>query len=123
MRKARHTDRLRGTLECSRCGFPWPEALVLGEPIVCAECDANERGVDTIEAHHLAGRANSSLTIRIGANAHRFLTVAQRAWPSTTLRNVEHDRRIAIAALSRGVADLFVLVAICFESDAKDNSS
>jgi len=122
LRKARHTERLRGTVECSHCGFPLSEALVLSEPIVCAECDAEERGVDTMEAHHIAGRANSSFTIRLGANAHRVLTVAQRAWPSTTLRNAEHDTEIAIAALLRGIADILALVATCIEYDAKGNS-
>jgi len=122
IRNARHAERLRGAFECSRCGFPLPEALVLSEPIVCAECDAEERGVRTIEAHHIAGRANSSLTIPLGANAHRVLTVAQRAWPSTTLRNVERNRGIAIAAMLRGIADLLGLVATCYEYDAKENS-
>jgi len=111
LQKARHADRLRGALACATCGYAWPEALVAGDPIVCAECDARERGVATVEDHHLAGRANSTRTIRVGANEHRILTHFQRSWPVHTLRNVGRDSRLVRAAWLRGIADLLYLIA------------
>ncbi len=117
VRTARHAGRLRDAIACSRCGVAWREALVPGEPVVCAECDARERGIATTELHHLAGRASSNVTIRIGVNEHRILTTLQRAWPSETLRNISRDPRLVRAAWFRGIADLLVLRARAYEYD------
>jgi len=111
LQAVRHAARLRGAVACATCGYAWIEALVAGDPVVCAECHARERGVATTENHHLAGRANSPVTVRLSANEHRILTSLQRAWPTETLRNVWGDPRLIRAAWLRGVADLLYLIA------------
>jgi hypothetical protein len=108
---ARDIARLRNARSCSACGFDRMEALVAVDPILCAVCHANARGVSTIERHHIAGRANHRFTIPVDANTHRILSAAQRAWPVRTLRNPERSESVQRAALCRGLADILVFIA------------
>jgi hypothetical protein len=63
-----------------------------------------------MEYHHLAGRANSSLTVTIDANMHRVLNDMQHDWPENTLRNQDGDPLIALAATLRGCIDMLMYV-------------
>jgi hypothetical protein len=46
--------------------------------ILCAECDAIQRGRSPMEKHHLAGRHNGPWCMYVPANVHRRLTAMQR---------------------------------------------
>lgn len=93
---------------CERCGENRPEALVLrSQPVTCEECRRKGRGLHPHDAHHVAGKSNSALTIDIPANDHRArLSVDQLEWPKTTLQNPDGSPLIATAALLRGFADV-----------------
>ncbi len=97
---------------CARCGYDRSDALVFSDPILCAACDARERGVSDIERHHVAGRANSSCTIALDANAHREITVLQaRLVPQIVLRNPDSLVHLRCAAWLYGIAILFIWLA------------
>jgi hypothetical protein len=60
-----------------------------------------------MDRHHIAGRANSSVTFQVPVNDHRaYFGEAQRDWPKSTLENPDGDPHRKIAALIRG----FILV-------------
>ncbi len=110
--RLRCVSRLGVDVCCSRCGYDHIDALVFGDPILCAVCDARERGVSDMEQHHLAGQAHSSCTLTLDANAHREMTALQmRLIPQNILRNPERlIHRRAIAWLY-GIAVLFIWFA------------
>ena len=108
--------RLRNIRTCSRCGHTRLEALVASTPILCASCYATQRGVSTIERHHVAGRSNFDWTIPLDVNDHRVLSDLQRRWPTRTLRNPDGDDWLRLSGLLRGIADILVLLAISMEA-------
>lgn len=97
---------------CARCGYDRSDALVFSDPILCAVCDAHERGVSDIERHHVAGRANSPFTIALNANTHREITALQvRLVPQIVLRNPDGLVHLRSAAWLYGIAILFIWLA------------
>ena len=74
---------------CESCGEMRLEALVRGsKPTTCVECRRTLKGQTIMDKHHVAGRANSSVTVPIPVNDHRaVLSVAQFDWPRKTLTN------------------------------------
>ena len=70
------------------CGETRPEALIAGsKPIICAECQRKKEGKTTKDDHHVAGEANSPVTIPMPVNDHRAeLNVAQYDWPKVDAR-------------------------------------
>jgi hypothetical protein len=93
-----------------RCGETRPEALIpLTDPMTCASCDRKARGKSENDDHHIAGRANSPITIKILANDHRAeLNVSQQDWPRKTLENPDSSPLLSGAAHIRGFVDLLV---------------
>jgi hypothetical protein len=77
--RARCAAMLPAGAACEACGVNDP--LVLNSDdrmILCAECDAIRDGRSPIEAHHVAGRRHSAVTLLVPANLHRRLTAMQR---------------------------------------------
>jgi len=59
-----------------------------------------------MDKHHVAGNANSKVTIPVPANDHRAeLTEAQYDWPKRTLENPDGSPLLAMAASIRGYVD------------------
>lgn len=108
--------RLRNARACSRCGHTRIEALVATIPVLCARCYAQQRGVSTIEHHHVAGQSNFDWTIPLDVNDHRLLSDLQRRWPTRTLRNPSGDDWLRLSGLLRGIADILVLLAMFMEA-------
>jgi len=100
-------ERRVGTGAKCACGESRPEALIAGsDPVTCAACDRKGHGKTPLDNHHVAGRANSPITIPVPVNDHRaILSSAQYAWPKNTLENAEGSPFIAAAAYIRGIAD------------------
>lgn len=103
---ARHAGAQRRIGEGSvcTCGEKGPEALIEGrKPNVCYECDAKRRGKSTLEAHHVAGRANDPTMIEVPTNDHRAeLSVDQYDWPRRTLENPDRSPLLAMSGCIRG---------------------
>lgn len=93
---------------CESCGEMRLEALVRGgKPTSCAECRRKTKGQTIMDNHHVAGRANSPVTVPIPVNDHRAeLSVAQFNWPKGTLENSAGCPLLAAAASVRGSVDL-----------------
>src|SRR5437773_1589222 len=89
------------------CGETRPEAFVPAtNPLICAACDRVKRGKSILDKHHVAGRANSALTVSIPVNDHRAeLSTAQYDWPENTLANPNASPLLAKAACIRGFVD------------------
>lgn len=106
-RKAKAARQVGKDARCA-CGETRPEALMKGSnPRVCAECSRKMKGHAIMDRHHLAGRANSGVTIPIPANDHRaVLSVAQYEWPRETLENPRGCPLLVTAGLIRGSIDL-----------------
>jgi hypothetical protein len=52
-----------------------------------------------MDAHHVAGKANSPITVPVPVNDHRAcLSVAQADWPKSTLMNAHGSPLLAAAA-------------------------
>lgn len=98
--------RLPENAQCA-CGESRPRALIPGtDPMTCARCDRKQKGKSTLDGHHVAGEANSPVTIPIPVNDHRAeLNVAQYDWPSKTLQNPNGSPLLATAASIRGYSD------------------
>jgi len=115
VRRLRQTARVGYGARCERCDYDRIEALVSGNPVLCARCDARERDVADIELHHVAGRANDPFVLAKDTNDHREMTAMQRSWPLQTLRNPTGSEHLRIAAMFRGLADEYVFAADYFE--------
>jgi hypothetical protein len=89
------------------CGESRAEALIAGsEPIRCIECNRKVLGQTTVDDHHVAGKANSPITMPAPTNDHAAeLTVAQYAWPKETLENPDGSPLRRAAASIRGFVD------------------
>lgn len=89
------------------CGESRAEALISGSnPIVCAACQRVQSGKSVLDAHHVAGRANDSVTIPVPVNDHRAeLSTAQQDWPLRTLQNPTGSPLLKGAACIRGASD------------------
>lgn len=105
-REAMARRRIGENAQCG-CGESRPEALVSGSnPTICAACDRKKRGKATVDRHHVAGKANSPITIPIPINDHRArLSADQHDWPGRTLENPNRSPLLAIAASLRGYSD------------------
>ena len=108
-RQARAQRRVGEGAICA-CGEARPEALITGrKKTICFTCDALQRGKSLLEAHHVAGRANSPVTFEVPINDHRAdLSVAQYDWPIATLRNLEGSPLLAASARIRGFIDMLL---------------
>jgi len=105
-RRARAARRVGLESQCV-CGEKRPEALIAGShPIMCAACDRERRGQTTVDVHHVAGKANSPVTIPVSVNDHRArLSVVQNDWSKRTRGNLESSPLLAAAAYIRGFMD------------------
>ncbi len=101
--------RQAGRRHCA-CGERRPKALVPDrDPIICLACDRKQRGQSAIDDHHIAGMANSPVTVPVNVNDHQAeLTVLQQDWPRGTLRNPNGSPLLAAAAHIRGFVDTVV---------------
>jgi hypothetical protein len=92
--------------QCS-CGEVRSRTLIPGrKPDICAECQRLEQGKCSTDDHHVAGNANSPITITVPVNDHRaVLSVAQLDWPKETLENPNSDELLKLAASLRGYID------------------
>lgn len=92
------------------CGEARPEALIEGaDPMTCGECQRKARGQSEIDLHHVAGRANSPITVPVPLNDHRAeLTRAQGHWPKETRDNPKRSPLRAAAGSIRGFVDYVV---------------
>lgn len=104
--------------QCTFCGEKRPAALISGSNSpICEECMRHKKGKSTFDNHHVAGKANHSLTIPIPANDHRaILSEAQYDWPKATLENPDGSPLLAIAGCIRGIYDtiLYLLHKLLF---------
>jgi hypothetical protein len=99
--------------KCTVCGEERPLALIpASEPLVCARCDRKKRRKKQSDNHHIAGRANSDITIATPVNDHRAsLSDAQHDWPKKTLENPSLSPLLSGAAHIRGFVDTLVYLA------------
>lgn len=89
------------------CGESRAEAPISGsDPVRCIECNRKLLGQTTVDNHHVAGKANSPITMPAPANDHSaVLTVAQQDWPKETLENPDGSPLLRAAASIRGFVD------------------
>ncbi len=81
--------------------------------VLCGECSRKAQGRSPYDKHHIAGKANSSLTILVPVNDHRaWLSVAQGYWPKDVLENPNRDPGIATVALVYGCLDVVIYVIV-----------
>jgi len=74
--------------------------------ILCREHEAEDRGCNPIEDHHVAGRHNDPLTVPALGNDHGALSELQALWPRETLRNPRGSPLLGMAAWVRGWLDI-----------------
>jgi len=105
-RRATAERRVGVDAQCA-CGEKRPESLIpRSNPIICAECKRKSRRQTTLDKHHVAGEANSPVTMAVPTNDHRArLSVDQYDWPRKTLENSDGSPLLAGAACIRGFAD------------------
>lgn len=108
-RSAKAVRRVGTDAQCS-CGERRPEAFTAcSTPPVCAACKRKSEGTSTRDEHHVAGKANSPVTIPVPVNDHRAeLSVAQYDWPKETLDNKDHSPLLAAAGAVRGSVDTII---------------
>ena len=100
-RKAVAVRRVGSNDRCS-CGEARPEALI-GSSGACAACKRKAKGFAVTDKHHVAGSANSAVTVDVHVNDHRaVLSEAQYDWPKKTLENPDGCPLRAAAACIRG---------------------
>jgi hypothetical protein len=106
VRKATAARRVGVNAKCA-CGENRPKALVSGrQPIMCAKCVRKKKGHTTMDNHHIAGEANSPVTIPVPVNDHRAeLNSAQEDWPKETRENPDGSPLLAAAGCIRGFID------------------
>jgi len=87
------------------CGEARTEALI-GNSGVCAACNRKSKRHAVTDNHHVAGSANSPVTVAVPVNDHRaILSTAQYDWPKETLENPGGCPLKAAAACIRGFID------------------
>jgi hypothetical protein len=93
--------------KCTECPENRPEALIPNSnPTICAKHKRIKERKSHVDQHHVAGKANDSLTIPVDVNDHRAeLSVAQQNWEQPILENPDGCPVIAIAGRIRGVTD------------------
>jgi hypothetical protein len=108
-RKAVAERRIGKNKRCA-CGESRPEALITGtKPIICAACQRQKRGIAIMDNHHVAGRANSPVTISVPVNDHRAeLNTLQYDWPKLTRENPHGSPLLKMAACVRGFIDTII---------------
>ena len=108
-RKVRAARRVGLNSQCA-CGEKRPEALIAGSnPIMCAACKRIKEGETALDNHHIAGKANSPITIPVPVNDHRAeLSEAQLDWPKETRENPDGSPLLAGAARIRGFVDTII---------------
>lgn len=110
-RHARRSAQFPDKATCSACGETNPCALVAKtHQSICYECQNKQEGKTGVEHHHIAGRANSEVTVSIPANDHRVLSDWQQEWPASTLRNPDGSPLLGAAAALRGWLDVLKLL-------------
>ncbi|WP_353071482.1 hypothetical protein [Tunturiibacter gelidiferens] len=103
-RKSTAARRVGKNTRCT-CGETRIEALV-GSSGICIECHRKATGRSIYDKHHVAGKANSDITVKIPAKDHwAILSVAQYDWPKETLENPTGCPLRATAACIRGFID------------------
>lgn len=109
-RKSVAARRCGPNAQCRLCGESRPEALIAGSSsTICAACDRKERGKTRLDRHHVAGKANSTITIPVPVNDHRArLNADQHDWPRQTLENPNGSPLLVAAASLRGYSDTVV---------------
>ena len=108
IRGARAARRVGVNAQCE-CGEMRPEAFVSNSPVICAACDRTAHGKTSMDNHHVAGRANSPITIPLPVNDHRAeLSPAQYDWPEATRKNPHGSPLLAFAGCVRGFADTII---------------
>jgi len=114
-REAVAERRVGENAQCA-CEESRPKALIAGrDPAICASCDRKKRGQTMLDDHHVAGEANSPVTIPIWVNDHRArLNTDQYDWPKETLQNPNASPLLAAAASNRGTADSTIYLAETF---------
>ncbi len=103
-RKIRAARRAGENARCN-CGEQNPDALITAKPTICFECKNRSEGKKRNENHHVAGKANSPITMSTPANIHRALSMDQIDWPVETLRNPSGNQLLKIAGSIRGFLD------------------
>ncbi len=90
-----------------KCGEIRAQALIREKNrVICHECKRKERAMTTRDNHHVAMKANSTITVSVPVNDHRAkLNVAQHDWPKQTRENPAGSPLIAAAACIRGFID------------------
>ena len=106
-RETTASRRLGETTQCA-CGESRLPTLNTRKKITCEECKRKRSGKTIMDQHHIAGKANSPITVPVPANDHRVLSAEQYDWPTKTLSNPEGSPLLAAAASIRGFKD-FVL--------------
>lgn len=108
-RKATAQRRVGIDARCA-CGETRPEALIRkANDVGCAECVRTKQGKTIMDNHHVAGKANSPVTIPIPVNDHRArLSVDQYDWPKRTRENPNRSPLLAAAACIRGFINTVV---------------
>lgn len=99
--------RSQDNMQCT-CGETRVQALVPDKSL-CAACKRTMKKHSTLDKHHVAGRRNSRVTVKIPVNDHRaVLNEAQRDWPKATLENPDMCPLLIAAACIRGFIDTVV---------------
>jgi hypothetical protein len=106
-RKVTAARRVGNNAKCTGCGEDRPEALIKSsKPRVCHECSRKRQGKTDRDRHHIAGAANSPITVSIRANDHQArLSFDQYDWPQRTLENPDGSPLLTLAARTRGFGD------------------
>jgi hypothetical protein len=106
VREAITARRVGVKAECT-CGEKRPRALIQkSNPTICHACKREKDGIATMDKHHVAGEANSSIRVKVPVNDHcADLNTAQYDWPKSTLENSTGSPLLARAACVRGFAD------------------
>jgi hypothetical protein len=104
--------RLGNQTSCTVCGETYPFALEQKtDPRLCTECRKEREGMTRMEYHHIAGEANSDITISVPANAHARLSEDQRDWRRQTLENPDGSPLRRAAGCIQGFVDNLVYLA------------
>lgn len=104
-RKAK-ARRQVGLGSCVDCGESNVDRLVRrSRPRRCLPCYAARKGKKVTETHHIAGKANSPITVEVPIADHRVLSEAQYEWPPGGPSNPDGSPLIAAAGFLDGAAD------------------